>query len=693
MNLSISGLLLSILLLLPLTLHAEDLRYTVPEPHRHNVFVSRFTPDGTRIVSVDDDGVLIEWDFINKRILRRVKAPFTPSDMGMTLTRDTTKAAYVGKNGRTVVYNRIADTFTEIPFAMPAGKDKEREACAIAISDNGKVVFVGDSYGALYRSENGAPFVPFTPVGKLNRREEQVTALALSPDGKTLAVGRLGMIKLIHAESGEPVWMLPHDQISFSISISFSPDSKLVSAGIPGRISVGHANQELPVWEVKSGRKLHSFTMTDGMAFFGGFSRDNKLALCASSYSSYLFDLATGKQVGSSFLPEEKRDSRYFMDTSPDGKYLLVTGSQGLLQVYETARILTDKEPKPFVTMENRVSAVKLLKFSPDGGALLVGNEDSMPQVFDLKEKKMHERLECGHEVREFIFTGNSTKLLAAGPYLISQWQWPSLEKLPGVEFDDEERNSGFIASPDGKQGVSLDYSVLVDGHWKIPALQTVDLEQGTKGKQFLLLEEKKDSFRETTLQCADFSAKKAVVRTQDGRALEYSLGDGKQLRQVDSVSKDTDVFDCEQMKFVSPKIILPKEKLQHAWRYQFAISGRYLAESEEGTISITDLEKKTVSKFATFATPVGTDGNDGNEGATVALSPDGGMLAIGTNKGDVGLYDVKKRKLIGTYLYLGYKEWLWYTPDGSYNASPNAAELVWRVGKGAEFLGRLGGK
>lgn len=42
------------------------------EPHYDNVLGARFTPDSRRTVSVDDRGVLIEWDFINKRIVRRV---------------------------------------------------------------------------------------------------------------------------------------------------------------------------------------------------------------------------------------------------------------------------------------------------------------------------------------------------------------------------------------------------------------------------------------------------------------------------------------------------------------------------------------------------------------------------------------------------------------------------------------------
>ena len=42
MNLSISGIFLAILFLLPLT-HAGNLRYAIPEPHHGNVYAARFT--------------------------------------------------------------------------------------------------------------------------------------------------------------------------------------------------------------------------------------------------------------------------------------------------------------------------------------------------------------------------------------------------------------------------------------------------------------------------------------------------------------------------------------------------------------------------------------------------------------------------------------------------------------------------
>lgn len=74
------------------------------------------------------------------------------------------------------------------------------------------------------------------------------------------------------------------------------------------------------------------------------------------------------------------------------------------------------------------------------------------------------------------------------------------------------------------------------------------------------------------------------------------------------------------------------------------------------------------------------TSWETGNHVILMAMSPDGSTLVVGTNKGDIGLYDVKNEKWLGTFLYLAFKEWIWYTDKGIVNASKNGAGLVVKV-------------
>ncbi|UFS71371.1 WD40 repeat domain-containing protein [Geomonas sp. RF6] len=681
------------LFVMPGCLYAGTTRYAPIEPHHDNVYAARFTSDGNRVVSVDtSDGVLIEWDFLANRILRRVKAPFTTADMGVALTRDAAKAAFVAADGRVVTYDLASGKFRDIPLHIPRDKDPKREACCIAISDDGSALFVGDSYGVLYRSEGGKPFVPFASEGKINIKNEQVTALSVSPDSRRLAVGRIGMIRVIDAGTGAPVWMIPHDEISFSASISFSPDGRFISAGIPGRITLDHANQDLLVWEVEGGGIRHNFRMVDGMAFFGGFSRDGKTVLAASSRSSYLFDFDSGKQIGYAFRPSEVNNSRFQMDMSPDGRYLLITGVSGLLKVYEVAKILVEKEPEALVSLESRVSKVEALEFSPDGMALLISHETAMPQVFDLQSKKMLERLDDRHNISSFRFSNGGQKVVAVGKYHLGQWMWPSLTALPGIEFEDGNVQLG--VSADGTTGVSLARDVLKyeDGiNWRIPELQMLDLTTGKTTKKFLLRDLQDTIARFYELRCIDFVAETATVLDTDGRgrdpeghrpstwnspdrALVYSLVDGSRLREI-AAGSHAGSCSCEKGAFEGA-IEGKAEKEEPLHHYKLFVSGRYSMRSDNGLIIVKDNQGQTSWRVETFATPF-ESWEHSNQIEAMAISSDGKMLAIGTNKGDVGLYNVHEGRWIGTYLYLGYKEWIWYTRKGIANSSAHGMNLV----------------
>jgi WD40 repeat protein len=439
-------------------------------------------------------------------------------------------------------------------------------------------------------------------------------------------------------------------------------------------------------------------TSPDGVSSAGGFSRDGKLALLAFSSSAQLYDLASGKQVGNSFKATRKKAELYFqMDMTPDGRYVLISGRSGLLKVYETARILADKEPKEFAALDSRVSKVEALTFSPDGNSLLVSNEQSNPQVLDVKAQKMRERLECRHTISRFTFMTDAKKVLAIGPYFISQWQWPNMLALPTLEFKTDTRTADVAVAPDGANGVALANNELIgDGFYRLPVIQLLDLVGGTVTASFKLDHLKDQYARYFDLTCVDYAAKTAVVLDNDGdrrdekgrrpnpgrlpnRALTYSLTDGALLNTITAATDQNIPFDCATRTFTGT----PRQfhaALDGGHHYNHIETDRFSITSEDGLVTVTNTQDGSTRRIETTGTNF-TSWETGNHVITMALSPDGSTLAVGTNKGDVGLYDVKKEKWLGTYLYLGYKEWIWYTEKGIVNASQNGKGLV--VGKG----------
>lgn len=106
------------------------------------------------------------------------------------------------------LYDLSSGKLTDIEVSSIQGKLKGDNFHFIAISHNASAVFISDDVGRLYRSLDGKPFVPFPLAGIANGARRFVSTLAVSPDGKKLAIGEQGLIRIVEAASGEPVWLI-----------------------------------------------------------------------------------------------------------------------------------------------------------------------------------------------------------------------------------------------------------------------------------------------------------------------------------------------------------------------------------------------------------------------------------------------------------------------------------------------------
>ncbi len=256
-----------------------------------------------------------------------------------------------------------------------------------------------------------------------------ITAIALSPDGKMLAVSGYHEI-LLHtvppAESG-PIARLPG--LSERIhSLAFTPDSKTLAAvgGNPARFG------EVQIWDVAARKQKHSVVISNDTLFGASLSPDGtKLAFGCADKSVRIFDVVAGKEIrkmdhhedwvfGTAFGINGKR----LVSVSRDRAAKITDVSTGAfienVNLLKEALIAVARHPKkdwvliggqeriPYLYMLDRPRAMRIaddstlirkfdaqdgvilaLAISPDGARMAVGGESGDVRLYEMETGKL----------------------------------------------------------------------------------------------------------------------------------------------------------------------------------------------------------------------------------------------------------------------------------------------------------------
>ena len=215
-------------------------------------------------------------------------------------------------------------------------------------------------------AESAAMRVPDRPT--VYHSPPVITALAISPDGETLAVSGYREI-LLHKASGGLVARLPG--LSERIhTLVFSPDGKTLAAagGSPARFG------EVQIWDVASRRQKHSLVVTNDTLFGASFSPDGtRLAFGAADKSVRLVDVAEGKEIRK-------------IDTHEDWVFGTVFGIDGkrLVSVSrDRAAKLIDPATGAFIENVNLLrEGLTAIARHPRKDWVLVGGAEGVPYLY-----------------------------------------------------------------------------------------------------------------------------------------------------------------------------------------------------------------------------------------------------------------------------------------------------------------------
>jgi WD40 repeat protein/predicted dehydrogenase len=224
-------------------------------------------------------------------------------------------------------------------------------------------------------------------LGRVTGFRGWVMRVAISPDGKTVAAGSDGEVKLIDVKSRGVTGTLK-TRPGMIRALAYSPDGKLLAVG---------GYQSLRLWDPLTRKPVKDLDGHTGQVTCVAFFPNGKrLVSSCQDESVRVWDVASGKElkrIGEFDYPVNG------VAVSPDGKWIATASGDefrvtraGLVKLWnaESGKEKTwtgkDKDGNPqIVRLVEHEKAANSVAFSPDGRTLISTSFDEKINVYDLK--------------------------------------------------------------------------------------------------------------------------------------------------------------------------------------------------------------------------------------------------------------------------------------------------------------------
>ena len=248
----------------------------------------------------------------------------------------------------------------------------------------------------------------------------EITSLAFSPDGAKLAIGGPGMVLIwTWAAKEKPLSIaIPHDQGSSASRVAavvFSPDGTAVAVG-----NNDHGSKGVTLYDAANGEMLRSFAVpgVDRWYFRAvEFSPNGKLLVANIEDNSgngvALWDVATGKLVRRLF---GLFGDAYFLAFSPDSRQLAAAGA------WRATMCVWNLETFAPVgaDLQGHVQPPNTIRFSPDDRQLATASDDSTIRVWNLADSRQERVLTHVREPGTHNSWIRAMDLSPDGKYIVS---------------------------------------------------------------------------------------------------------------------------------------------------------------------------------------------------------------------------------------------------------------------------------
>jgi RNA polymerase sigma factor (sigma-70 family) len=586
--------------------------------HGSSVRALVYSPDGKLIASGADDYTVRLSDAATGREVRRF-----PKQNGCTFALAFTA------DGKHLAGGNLGGEITVWDVATgKVVRQFERQECSvksIAFLPGDKQLVSGGSDGILQVWDVATGKRIWQHVCE----QTGITSVAVAADGKLIASAtREDLVRTWDPDTGKQARQFPFARLE---CVALSPDGRTLAAG-------GGA-KEVILWNTATGRELRRLTDEGLSVSHLSFSRDGKLLASANGGSGLIviWESETGKIV-TRFRSD--RTSVATVAFSPDGKTVATGGDDQIIRQWDVA---SGKEIRPLGAPEGAVRAVA---FSPDGKTLASAGGDLMVRLWDVKNWKERNRLQAKHpwHIKSIAYSADGTMLgTAGGAGFVNLWDPRDGKALRQLDMEGQW-TSGVAISPDAKLVAVAKLGTAVERN----AVEVWDAASGERLHRWNL----------------EIAGAETVAFSPDGKLLA-AAGPDIQLWAT-ATRQEIRAWKANDGAVARPSVD----------RLAFTPDGRLLVSGENGGfVHLWDYtDGRLIAGFKAAEGPI----------SAIAISRDSATLACRGRGNVISLWDIPKRKeicrLVGhesTFLSA-----LAFSPDGRMLASgsDDTTVLIWDV-------------
>lgn len=392
--------------------------------HKARVRALDFSPDGHRLATADGDGTVRLWDPVTGevQILSGHEAPVK----AVSFSPDGRLLATASEDGTARLWN--PEAVNEPPLSL----SHEAPVKAVSFSPDGHLLATADDDGTarLWDSDTGEMLVT------LAGHDKWINALDFSPDGSLLATASGdNTARLWNTATGEALRVLGDHEAPVT-AVSFSPDG--------GWVATASIDKSARLWDAETGEAHHILQGHKDWVNALEFSSDGRwLATVSDDQTARLWHVETGDERQVLRGHEGRLDA---LAVSRDDRWLATADDDGSLRLWD----LIAFSPEPRVLRGHR-GRVNVAGFSPDGRRVATGSADGTarlwdPETGDVQVLRGHER---GVNALDFLPDG-SLLATASDDATARLWDPATGEELRVLRGHERAVNA-LAFSPDGR--------------------------------------------------------------------------------------------------------------------------------------------------------------------------------------------------------------------------------------------------